>query len=134
MAKRKKAPIRHRFPDPAEMAVLDGLLSITPEAQRAAGDPVWRKMRQMCCRMKYEERTGDWHPAWEGTGEVDPMTHNEFVKLVQPPPGMLWIEFGRKWDIGPAANSDGSYDVVLRHADIEAQWHGRLLNSATPLG
>lgn len=130
MAKRKKA--RHRYPTPDEMEVLDALLD--PHAQGTVKDPLWRKHRQMACRMKYEEREGKVHPAWDGgADEIDPLTHAEFLAVYLPPPGMLWKEFGRTWDLAPLPNPDGTYEVILRHADIEGQWRGRLMQSATPL-
>lgn len=130
MSKRKKAT-RYRYPTPDEMEVLDALLD--PHSQAKVREPVWRKHRQMACRMKYEEREGKVHPAWDGTDEIDPLTHDEFLAVYAPPPGMLWAEFGRKWDLAPIASDDGIHEVILRHADIQGQWRGRLFDSATPL-
>jgi hypothetical protein len=131
MAKRKKKDVRHRYPTPEEMDILDALLDMHGQAK--VKDPDWRKMRQMACRMKYEEREGKIHPAWEGTDEIDPMTHDEFLDVIAPPPGMLWQEFGRKWDLAPYANDDGDYEVIFRHADMHGQWRGRLMQTASPL-
>lgn len=122
---------QHRYPTPDEMAILDALLD--PHSQAKVRDPGWRKARQMACRMKYEERTGLEHPAWAGTDEMDPLTHDGFVALYAPPPGMLWAEFGRKWDLAPVADEQGMYEVILRHADMQGQWRGRVFASAEPL-
>ena len=131
MAKRKKRAERHRYPTPEEMDTLDALLDMHQQAK--VRDPDWRKMRQMACRMKYEEREGKVHPAWEGTDEVDPLTHAEFLDAIQPPPGLLWQEFGRKWDIAPQVDADGNWEVIFRHADMHGQWNGRLMQTAVPL-
>jgi len=132
MAKRKKKEAtKHRFPTPDEMEVLDALISMHQQAK--VRDPAWRKMRQMACRMKYEEREGKIHPAWDGTDEIDPLTHDEFLDIIAPPPGMLWQEFGRKWDIAPTPDENEEWEVILRHADLHGQWNGVLSQTAEPL-
>lgn len=122
---------RARYPTPDEMDVLDALLDMHQQAK--VRDPDWRKMRQMACRMKYEEREGKVHPAWEGTDEIDPMTHDEFLDYIQPPTGHLWQQFGRTWDIAPFLDENGRWEVILRHADMHGQWNGRLMQTAVPL-
>lgn len=125
--RRKKAT---RFPTPDEMAVMDDILSIEqnfPGADIAA----WRKMRQLCGRMIYEERTGEVHPAWEGTGEIDPMTRAEFD--IAPPDGALWAEFGETWDLAPLPTADGDYEPIRRHVSMRAQWATLMGAQAEPL-
>ena len=131
MAKRKRTVPQHRFPTPDEMFILDSLLDAG--SQGVVALPEWRKMRQLACRMKYEEREGKIHPAWDGLDEIDPLTHDDFLALVQPPPGMLWQEFGRRWDLAPQPDETGQWEVILRHADIQGQWRGRMMQTATPL-
>ena len=142
-ANQPEAKKRARFPTPDEMDMLDSILVAgafpTPEVAE------WRKMRQLANRMKYEERTGDPHPAWETAivgdpkapnpdgVEVDPMTHAEFLAMIQPPDGETWAAFGKTWDIGPDTNDDGVYEPVIRHQSIDSQWSSMIGQQAETL-